>query len=43
MDRRVPKSAVAAGRGPGRFYDEQVDTFIDGFEQPRPETHFFKP
>ena len=25
------------------FYDEQVDTFIDGVEQPRPETHFFKP
>jgi uncharacterized protein (DUF427 family) len=25
------------------FYDEQVDTFIEGVEQPRPETHFFKP
>ena len=25
------------------FYDEQVDTFIDGVERPRPETHFFKP
>jgi uncharacterized protein (DUF427 family) len=25
------------------FYDEQVDTFIDGVEQPRPMTHFFKP
>jgi uncharacterized protein (DUF427 family) len=23
------------------FYDEQVDTFIDGVEQPRPKTHFF--
>jgi uncharacterized protein (DUF427 family) len=25
------------------FYDEQVDTFINDVEQPRPETHFFKP
>src|ERR1700756_949775 len=25
------------------FYDEQVDTFINGIERPRPETHFFKP
>jgi uncharacterized protein (DUF427 family) len=25
------------------FYDEQVDTFVDGVEQPRPATHFFKP
>jgi uncharacterized protein (DUF427 family) len=25
------------------FYDEQVDTFIDAVEQPRPGTHFFKP
>jgi uncharacterized protein (DUF427 family) len=23
------------------FYDEQVDVFIDGVEQPRPQTHFF--
>jgi uncharacterized protein (DUF427 family) len=25
------------------FYNEQVDTFINAVEQPRPETHFFKP
>jgi len=24
------------------FYNEQVDTIIDGVAQPRPETHFFK-
>jgi uncharacterized protein (DUF427 family) len=23
------------------FYDEQVDVFLDGVEQPRPKTHFF--
>jgi uncharacterized protein (DUF427 family) len=23
------------------FYDEQVDLFLDGVEQPRPKTHFF--
>ncbi|HEY1591632.1 MAG TPA: DUF427 domain-containing protein [Solirubrobacteraceae bacterium] len=24
------------------FYNEQVDVFIDGVDQPRPKTHFFK-
>ena len=24
------------------FYDEQVDVFVDGIEQSRPKTHFFK-
>ena len=24
------------------FYNEQVDTFLDGVAQPRPRTHFFK-
>ena len=24
------------------FYDERVDVFLDGVEQPRPTTHFFK-
>jgi len=24
------------------FYNEKVDVFIDGVEEPRPKTHFFE-
>jgi hypothetical protein len=38
----LPDPSAAADRRPVALYDEQVDTSIDGVEQSRPETHFFK-
>ncbi|GAC1320316.1 MAG: DUF427 domain-containing protein [Thermoleophilaceae bacterium] len=37
-----PTSQLLPVAGLVAFYDEQVDVFIDGVEQPRPTTHFSK-